>query len=81
MTKGIVFPKIIPYFILHEKDIMKRYGSMRLGKIKMPDTKKVYYFMEDKYSATRYNDYASALRDFNENVKIEKELKKELRRR
>ena len=81
MTKGIVFPKITPYFILHKGEIMKRYGGMRLGKKEMRDPKRVYYFVEDQYSATRYNDYVSALKDFNENVKIEKELRKELRGR
>jgi len=74
-----VFPKDKPYFVLHSDDILKQKGFMRLGKIQLvfpKDIKKEVYIVEDQFTATRYEDYDCALEHFEENIKIDEQIRK-----
>lgn len=76
--KGEVFPKDYPYFILDKT--IKQHGLLKLGKIKI-DTGEERFIVEDQYTATRYKDFDCALNHFEENIKIDKEIRKEFRKR
>jgi len=76
-----VFPKKYPYFILHGDNIIKSHNLLRVGAImvSMKDgTEKKHFIVEDQYSATRYSDLSCAMEHFKENVRIDKEIKKEV---
>jgi len=67
-TKGMVYPKAFPYFVLREENILKRHGHLRIGKIKG------FYIVEDQYFAAKYHNFNDALELFNENVEITEEI-------
>jgi hypothetical protein len=72
-TKGLIYPKVFPYFLLHGDDILKQCEHLRLGKITTFDTKKRFFIVEDEYFAGRFANINDALELFNENVKINNE--------
>lgn len=76
--KGETFFKDYPFFLLHDKTILKQEGTLRLGKIKLVDTDKEMFLIEDEFFSTRYEDYGCALEHFEHNIRIGEEIKKQI---
>ena len=71
--KGVTFPKSAPFFAIQKKNIIKKTGTERLGTIIVG--KRKVFAVEDGFTITRYKRKNCAVRHFNNNVKINKELR------
>lgn len=71
-----VFPKEKPFFFLQPGEIIKQKGFLRLGKSNLLGQGKEVYIVEDQYTATRYKDYDCALEHYEQNIKIDEEIRK-----
>jgi len=72
--KGMTFPKETPYFVMGKSDVIKKSGMERFGKIPVGNT--TMFAVEDQFTITRYNDKRCALKHFNNNIKINREIRK-----